>query len=457
MLHQLASEKMKEINSSYETIRFYLKKQKIIVCYHCGANSIKHIDLNNDHATCSTCGKQLKMPSPKKQRIPCASIRCAGTIGSNGRCNYCGKTIEEGKLSTDSKANNKKEDNKNIPFLQNRSKRSFGKIIIIGATTITFALLILYAYNENILFKIGHQITNTESPIAGGSERILTSNQIDQKPSILKSKVQPVIRDDSYYSALFKNHKIEKEEVFKLQKILRTLGYGIKKPDGLLCDKTISCLKQYSKDFGFLPEENFPHCFFKHSFIHYQVASEHKDWMDIFLTNDLENWIHEQSAEYQNQIYNLELDKANTVIQLVRKYKFEKFRPLPTYLPETGVLKKNFAEAAGNLKIKTKTENSNYYIKLIDLQNHQETLSAFIMSGSTLSVHVPFGVYDLKYAAGHNWYGSEYLFGSSTSYGKLPTLIILTEKENKIGGLNIELIPSQHGKLTTEIISEFDF
>jgi hypothetical protein len=63
----------------------------------------------------------------------------------------------------------------------------------------------------------------------------------------------------------------------------------------------------------------------------------------------------------------------------------------------------------------------------------------------------------LKYAAGHNWYGSEYLFGSLTSYGKLPTLIILTERENQSGGLNIELIPNQYGKLTTEIISEFDF
>jgi hypothetical protein len=289
------------------------------------------------------------------------------------------------------------------------------------------------------------------------SERILTPDQIARKSSIFKSNSQPIIRDISYYSALFKNHKIENEEVFKLQKILRILGYGIKKPDGLLCEKTILCLKQYSTDFGYLPEEIFPYCFFKHSFIHYQVASEHNDWMDIYLTNDLENWIYAQSAEYQNKIYKLDLYKPNTVVQLVRKYKLEKFRPLPTALPETGVIKKNFAKATGNLKIKTKTENNNYYIKLIDLQNHQETLSAFIRSGNSLSVHVPFGVYNLKYAAGHNWYGSEYLFGSSTSYGKLPTLIILTEKENQIGGLNIELIPSQHGKLTTEIISEFDF
>jgi len=448
---------MKEINSAYEIIRLYMRHHKIIVCYYCGANSIKHIDSNIDYATCSTCGKQLIKPLPKKQKIQCGNYRCAGTIGSTGRCNYCGKTIEESRIAAASRVNNKKEDNKNISFLQNTSKKRFGKKIIIGFAIFAFILLILYAYSENGFFKNWPPITNVESPITISSERILTSDHIARKPSIFKSISQPIIRDYSYYSVLFTNHKIEKEDVFKLQLILRTLGYKSKKPDGLICEKTILCLKQYSTDFGYIPEDNFPYCFFKHSFIHYQIALEHNDWIDIYLTNDLENWIHAQSAEYQKQIYKLELDRPNTVIQLVRKYKFEKFRPLPTALSKTGIIKKNFTEAPGNLKIRTKTENNNYYIKLIDLQNNQETLSAFIKSGSTLSVHIPFGVYEVKYAAGHNWYGSEYLFGSSTSYGKLPALIVLTEKENQIGGLNIELIPSQYGKLTTEIISEFDF
>ena len=456
-LNELASEKMKEINSAYEIIRLYMKNHKIIVCNYCGASSIKHIDLNIDYAKCSTCGKQIIEPLTKKQKIQCGNYHCAGTIASNGRCNYCGKTIEEGRIATASREDNEKKDNKNISFFHNNSKKRLRKIIIIGFAIFAFILLILYDYNENRLFKSGPPITITESAITRSSERIPTSDHIARKPSIFKSNSQQIIRDNSYYSVLFKNHEIKKEDVFKLQKILRTLGYKIKKPDGLICEKTILCLKQYSTDFGYLPEENFPYCFFKHSFTHYQIASEHNDWIDIYLTNDLENWIHAQSTEDQKKIYKLELDKPNTVIQLIRKYKFEKFRPLPTALSETGIIKKNFTEAAGNLKIRTKTENNNYYIKLIDLQNHYEILSAFIRSGSTLSVHIPFGVYEFKYAAGHNWYGSEYLFGSSTSYGKLPTLIILTEKENKIGGLNIEFIPSQYGKLTTEIISEFDF
>jgi hypothetical protein len=104
-LQKLASEKMKEINLAYEIIRLYLENQMIIACHFCGADNRKRVDLNIDYATCSTCGKQLKKPLPRKKRIPCGNHRCAGTVGSNGRCNYCGKTIEEGRISTPLSAN----------------------------------------------------------------------------------------------------------------------------------------------------------------------------------------------------------------------------------------------------------------------------------------------------------------------------------------------------------------
>jgi len=184
---------------------------------------------------------------------------------------------------------------------------------------------------------------------------------------------------------------------------------------------------------------------------------EHKDWLDIYLTHDLENWVQAQSDDYRKQIYELALDKPNTVIQLVRRYKFEKYKPLPKILPETGIIKKNFAAANGHLKIRTKPESNNYYIKLFNLQNNQEILSAFIRSGSTLSAQVPFGVFELKYTAGHNWYGLDFLFGTSASYAKLPNPITFTEKDIAIGGFTIELIPHLYGKLNTEIISEYDF
>jgi len=54
-------------------------------------------------------------------------------------------------------------------------------------------------------------------------------------------------------------------------------------------------------------------------------------------------------------------------------------------LPETGILRKNFSEAAGQLKIRTQTESNNYFIKLVEQATGRETASAFIRSGSVLS------------------------------------------------------------------------
>ena len=184
---------------------------------------------------------------------------------------------------------------------------------------------------------------------------------------------------------------------------------------------------------------------------------EHRDWLEIYATNDLKNWIREQPDDGRQEIRELALDNPNTVVQLLRRYKFEKFRPLPMPLPQTGIIRKNFSGAAGHLKIRTQTESRNYYVKLIDPANGREIVSAFIRSGSTLSLHIPPGVYELKYAAGHNWYGPGCLFGTSTSYAKLPQLITLVEKEGRVGGSTVELIPSQYGRLTAEIISEYDF
>jgi len=447
-LQKVASEKMKEINSAYEIIRLYLENHIIIVCHCCGEKNRKRIDLNIDYATCSTCGKQLRKPTPRKQRIPCGNYRCAGTIGSSGRCNYCGKTIENGRISTASSANNQNKTKINLKL---------GKKLIIGFFAFVFILLILYTYSEKRLKINDSAITNPESAIVRGDERTAASYQISQKPLIFKPNYSSIIQDDSYYSALFKNYEVKKEDAIKVQKILKTIGYKIVVPDGLINKNTILCLKQYSIDFGYIPKENFPDCFFENSFFHYQIALEHNDWLDIYLTGDLKHWIDTQSDDYRNKIYELALEKPNTVVQLLRRYKFDKYKPLPKLLAETSVIKKNFLESNGPIKIKTRAGNNNYYIKLINLQNNQEILSAFIRSGSTLSAHIPLGVYELKYATGHNWYGLEYLFGTSTSYAKLPVSIIFLDKSSEIGKTTIELIPSQYGNLTNKIISEFDF
>jgi hypothetical protein len=453
-LQEFASEKMKEINSAYETLRLYMDNHIKVACEFCGAETRKRRDVNIDYATCSACGKQLRKPLPKKKRIPCGNHRCAGTIGSSGRCNYCGKTIGESQTRFASGANNQSEENIKETLAPSRNRMG-GKIVL---TMVGISILVVaYAYHRQIVNPSEPSATPHESAALKSPEPISASNPIAPKAPVFRSSSQTALKDDSHYSALFDQNRIKKEAAQKIQQILKTIGYDVGKPDGLVGNKTISCLKQYGLDFNYLPQESFPDCFFVHSLFHYQISLEHKDWLDIFLTNDLENWVRSQPVQHQRQINALALDQPSTAIQLVRRYKFEKFKPIPTYFPETGVIKKRFPEGSGHLKIKTKTENNNYYVKLINYEDHQESLAAFIRSGSTLSVQLPPGAYELRYAAGPNWYGMEYLFGTSTSYGKLPMPVIISEKTRAIGAVAVELIPSQHGSLKTNIISEYDF
>jgi hypothetical protein len=447
----LASEKMKEINAAYELICSYLNSHIMVICASCGAANRKRSDLNIDYAACSTCGKQLRKPLPRKQRIPCGNERCAGTIGSNGRCNFCGKTTEVGRSSVPANA------------VGPRKARASGRFragkLWIAVVVFCSLWLVLYAYRDRLhrLYENELAAMYDQPAAAGRPERFVTPSPVEQKPFIFRSGAQAFGKDDSSYGTLLNNPKVRREDAIKLQRILMAIGYEIGKPDGLISDKTISCFKQYCLDFGYIPKEDFPDCFFKNSSFHFQVALDHKDWLDIYLTRDLENWIRALPDSQREQIGRLALDRPGPVVQLIRRYKFDKFKPLPASFPETGIVRKNDSAANGHLKIRTRAENNNYYIKLVNQDTAQEVLSAFIRSGSTLSVQLPSGVYELKYAAGRNWYGLDYLFGTSASYGKLPRPIVLAQTSHPAGAQAIELIPGQHGRLTTEILSEYDF
>jgi hypothetical protein len=457
-LQELASEKMKEINSAYETIRLHLENQITITCHHCGSENRRRAELMSDYAACRACGKQLRKPSAQKHKKPCGNPRCAGTIGSNGRCDYCGKSVAEGEALAASCARNRDDSRVPEAFTRNRSRiRAFVRKTMLGSGVLLLLGLSVYAYLKTTSKENIPAIRSLESAAGLTSGPVIPSPAAPPKSWISKSSVRSAPTDDSYYRALFKTHEVKKEDAFKLQQILRTLGYSVEKPNGRISDKTESGMKRYCMDLGYTPQENFPQCFFQNSYFHYRVALEHRDWLEIYLTQDLEKWIQEQPDDERKRISGLALDQPGPVIQLVRRYKFEKFKPLPVHWPETGVIRKNFSDANGLLKIKTRTENNHYYIKLISLHTRQEILSAFIRSGSVLSVPLPFGVYELKYAAGRNWYGSEYLFGTSANYAKLPNIIIFTKHGRPSDAIAVELIPSQYGKLTTEIISEYDF
>jgi hypothetical protein len=428
-----------------------VKGHLTVACDACGAENRKRTDVNLDYIACSACGKQIRKPLCQKKRVACGNPRCAGTIGTSGRCIYCGKTIAEGRAGDISNAPSRERP---------QAARGIGAgRAAVAAAAFCGVLLCLYAYrfelyhlNETVRAAAGFRTIAADPP-----QPTATPPRTEPASSIRRSGSQPIAKDDFYYAALFRDRQLKKEDTLRLQQILETLGYGIGKPDGVIKDRTLACFKQYCIDFGYIPSGRFPDCFFENSFFHYQVALDHKDWLSIYLTNDLEKWIRALPDDRRKQIPQLALDRPNAAIQLIRRYKFDKFKPLPASLPETGILRKAFSDAGGSLKIRTQTENNNYYIKLVNQDTTREMVSAFIRSGSTLSLQLPPGAYELRYAAGLNWYGLEYLFGTSASYGKLPKPIVLAQKPRPAAALTVELIPGHHGKLTTDIISEYDF
>jgi hypothetical protein len=127
-------------------------------------------------------------------------------------------------------------------------------------------------------------------------------------------------------------------------------------------------------------------------------------------------------------------------------------------LPETGTTVKYYnSQAMAPLSIATKSDGTNYLIKVVDWNTKSDVLTTFIRTGEKVSIKVPLGSYEIRYAAGKTWYGYEYLFGPGTSYYKADQKMDFTQSGNAYQGHTIELIPRAGGNLHTSNISENNF
>jgi len=80
-----------------------------------------------------------------------------------------------------------------------------------------------------------------------------------------------------------------------------------------------------------------------------------------------------------------------------------------------------------------------------------------VRSGKTARVRVPLGSYELRYAAGADWYGEEYLFGPSTGYAKAAEPFDFHTEGDRVLGFTVELIKQTNGSLGEEAIKASDF
>lgn len=121
-----------------------------------------------------------------------------------------------------------------------------------------------------------------------------------------------------------------------------------------------------------------------------------------------------------------------------------------------GIISKSFAVGVAPLEIRTRYGN-NYYIKIVNTSTNQAALTAYVVGGRPFEVLMPLGTYEIRYAAGDTWYGTEHYFGPDTAFSKANELFHFTFDGYQYSGYTVELILQAHGNLRTVNINEADF
>ncbi len=132
---------------------------------------------------------------------------------------------------------------------------------------------------------------------------------------------------------------------------------------------------------------------------------------------------------------------------------------LPTVAkPLSGIYDQNLngQQAVAPLEIRTDS-GSDYYVKVVNATNDNDTLAIYIHGGETVEVEVPLGSYEIRYASGNDWYGDKGLFGIKTSYNKADELFTFSDTGYQISGYTITLYQVANGNLQTKSIDESQF
>jgi len=103
------------------------------------------------------------------------------------------------------------------------------------------------------------------------------------------------------------------------------------------------------------------------------------------------------------------------------------------------------------------SNGSNYLVKLVSTYSQQPIMTVFVRGGNTISIQVPLGTYEIKYASGKKWYGYEHIFGTETGYSKADKTFTFENTGYKISGYTITLYSVHNGNLRTSKISQSEF
>ena len=123
--------------------------------------------------------------------------------------------------------------------------------------------------------------------------------------------------------------------------------------------------------------------------------------------------------------------------------------------PSTGTIR-NEIRGSCDFTLRTNRSSGDLYVRLVGTKGYEKgrTLyTAFVRSGTSLRVKLAEGDYELRYAMGENWYGTQYLFGPKTTFHKPQTVI-----DPKFGyELELSLTPQIMGNISTRDLDVQDF
>jgi hypothetical protein len=254
-----------------------------------------------------------------------------------------------------------------------------------------------------------------------------------------KAKQNPYTQGQSSTHVLAKA-QLNPAQVENLQQELLLMGYDSGPADGRMGPKTIRAAQRFAMDFRVNRGSDFVASLLAESSRQAAVTRFHADWPKMARSRDFERWIENQTITSPD-ICRVVLSQGSTaqLTNLIDSYVFDKEKPESKDTPQTGILKKRFHRGMAPLKIKTRYEGRHFFVKLLEQPDQKEVLTTFIRSGDMLKLHIPVGVYAVKYAVGDTWYGDRWLFGSETVYSRIENDIEFSFENNEISGYSIEL------------------
>lgn len=107
-------------------------------------------------------------------------------------------------------------------------------------------------------------------------------------------------------------------------------------------------------------------------------------------------------------------------------------------------------------KITTRGDE-NYFVKLVDCQTGQTSVTLFVRGGHSAEVEVPLGTYIMKTASGKTWYGPEHLFGPETSCTKADSTFRFYADVDGYMGHQVTLYQVLNGNLSETRIPTSEF